>query len=380
VDKSLVVAERGRGSAERYRLLETMRQYGEERLLEVDEAVTTRDRHAAWYMEWVERAVPAAEGPLQVVWCRRFDEELDNIRAAMDWSVRIPAGVETALRLGTALWFYWDLRGYLAEGRRRLDTALALSEGASKRTRGNALRMSGFMAFLLGDHARARQCFDECIPLLRQAGEPRLLPRTLAFTGNARVLSDAGDAQGLALLEEALKPATELGDAQAIGYANFGFGHLAAQRGDLSGAVEFFEASLAAARNTGSPWGIALPLFRLGHLALSRGDTAQAVLLLRESLAVRAGADDRRGVALSLEVLGWASSAARRLPEAVRLLSAADRLRQNSGLTLPEYLLPGHDQTVSALRTGLGEKSFAIAWAEGRAMPSEEYVAGVLAS
>jgi hypothetical protein len=213
VEKSLVVAERGKGSAERYRLLETMRQYAEERLLEVDEAVTTRDRHAAWYLDWGEQAIPAAEGALQAVWCRRFEEELDNIRAAMDWSARSPVGVETTLRLGTALWFYWDVRGYLAQGRRRLEAALATAHAASARTRGNALRMSGFMAFLLGDHAAARQHFDECIKLLRQAEEPRKLPRALAFTGNARVLSNAGDAQGAALLEKALGPAVQEGRA-----------------------------------------------------------------------------------------------------------------------------------------------------------------------
>src|SRR5207245_636606 len=123
VDKSLVVAE-GADQEERYRFLETIRQYSEEKLLEAGEAEPVRNRHRDWFLQLAERAKPELTGPEQVLWLDRLESERDNLRAALEWAIeRGPANL--ALRLAGSLWRFWFARDYLAEGREWLMRALA---------------------------------------------------------------------------------------------------------------------------------------------------------------------------------------------------------------------------------------------------------------
>jgi predicted ATPase/class 3 adenylate cyclase len=145
VEKSLVqpeepgsCAERGCGEV-RYRLLETVRQYARERLLEVGEAAAVRGQHRDWCLSLAERAEPMLTGPEQDEWHERLEREHDNLRAALEWCVE-SGEAEAGLRLAGALWWFWQVGGYLGEGRERLEKLLALP-GAQERTvaRGNAL-------------------------------------------------------------------------------------------------------------------------------------------------------------------------------------------------------------------------------------------------
>src|SRR5262249_41114944 len=127
-DKSLVHACAGVGSAVRFGMLETIREYGLERLVECGEETDARARHAAYYLALAERAEPELTGPGQARWYARLDGEYDNLRAVLAWACESGA-VQTGLRIAVALWRYWDTRGHLREGRAWLERLLALGDG-----------------------------------------------------------------------------------------------------------------------------------------------------------------------------------------------------------------------------------------------------------
>jgi len=150
VDKSLVVVEQGVGGETRYRLLETIRQYARDRLLEAGEAGPVRDRHRDWFVAFAERAAPELGGPNQAWWLDRLEQEHDNMRAALEWSQAGEAGREAALRMAGALYRFWYSRGYLTEGHQWLEGALARSSGAAAGPRARALHGAGWLAWGAG--------------------------------------------------------------------------------------------------------------------------------------------------------------------------------------------------------------------------------------
>jgi non-specific serine/threonine protein kinase len=128
VEKSLVVAETQQQEQARYRLLETIRQYAREKLFESGETDALRRRHRDWFLALAERAEVEWRGPKQKEWFDRLESEHDNLRAALEWSKRDPEGAEAGLRLGAALWRFWEVRNYVREGRQQLAELLALPE------------------------------------------------------------------------------------------------------------------------------------------------------------------------------------------------------------------------------------------------------------
>jgi non-specific serine/threonine protein kinase len=180
VDRSLVLAE-PQGVEERYRLLETVRQYAREKLLEAGEANGVRDRHRDYFLSLAEQADPELRGREQLTWLERLTREQDNLRAAIEWSLtRDPA--ETALRLAGALGWFWDLRGHWSEGRAWVERCLELAtpnDAQPDRTatqvapwvRGRIFLAAGILALVQTDFAAARPSLEEAIQLSRSAGD-----------------------------------------------------------------------------------------------------------------------------------------------------------------------------------------------------------------
>jgi non-specific serine/threonine protein kinase len=169
VDKSLVVVQE-RGGEARYRLLETVRQYGHEKLLESEAAEAIRGRHANFFLTLAEEAEPKLKGAQSRLWLERLEIEFDNLRAALRWAA--DAGeVETLLRLAGALWWFWLRNGHLSEGRRWLEGALERVE-ASARTaaRAKVLWGAGFLAFSQVSHPAARSRLEESAGICREIG------------------------------------------------------------------------------------------------------------------------------------------------------------------------------------------------------------------
>ena len=310
VDKSLVLAEERSGEV-RYRLLETIRQYGAEKLRQAGEEVVQRERHRDWYLRLAEQAEPKLKGPEQAAWLNRLAIEHDNLRAALEWGrLEALAGSEPApslsigqalersagtehggaeagqagLRLVGALWWFWRLRGYLSEGRKWLAEALAR---APERTvaRAKALHGAGWLAFVQGDFPAARHLLEESLAVAREVGYRQDIASCLSNLGFL-ALAQGDQAAAHALYQEGVVVAREVGDGWGLGWALLRAGNAALDEDDNAAARALLEESLAVRRELGDQQGSALSLLFLGLTAFRQGDHAAARALYQESLVL----------------------------------------------------------------------------------------------
>lgn len=301
IDKSWLEKEAGGGEA-RYRLLETTREYARAKLAAADDAARVRRWHQDWYLQLAERAAFEFEAPDQGFWLKRLDAEHDDLRAALDWALE--NAPERALRLAGALAPFWEGRGYLEEGRRRLAAVLERA-GAWRRSPMGAAALdgAGVLAFRQGEYAEARALFEESLAIRRQLGDQRGTARSLGRLG--RLAYDQGD--GLAaccLLEEGLEINRQLGDRAGLPAALADLAHVAYYQGKLDAAHALYDESLAVARELGDRAHIAKALVGLGRNAGRRGENTVARSLCEEGLAIRQALGDRCGIADTLATLG----------------------------------------------------------------------------
>lgn len=300
VDKSLVMVDH-QGEGARYRLLETVRQYGRDRLLASRQAEEVRARHRDWYVELAEQAEPMLAGPDEA-WLDRLDKEQDNLRAAIDFSLR-SGQAEAALRLGAALWPFWRVRGYWTEGRQWLEAALDGSRGAPPALRAKAMRGAGELAQYQGDHERAQTLSEESLALFRALGDKHGTARALSTLGNVAYHQGDYTAAG-ELHEESLVYGRELGDAPLVATSLVNLASIADHHGDFDRASALCRESLTMFRHARDKRGAAFALNMLGILASDQGNYPEARARFEESLALRRELGDKRGIAASLDNLG----------------------------------------------------------------------------
>ncbi len=301
VDKSLVVAEGLNGDI-RYRLLETVRQYGLERLQESGEVAAVRGRHLDWYLGLAERAEPELQGPDQVGWLSQLEMEHDNLRAALEWAKAEERGADVGLRLAGALHRFWAMRGYLSEGREWLEGAVSRSEDAST-ARAKAIYGAGALAFDQGDYARAEALCEQSVTLYRERGD--MLGVALSLNVLAFLSRDRGDhKRAIALLEQSLILCRELDHKWILARTLYILALTVRRQGDYKRAEALLEESLALWRKTGDKWGLARSLGSLGVVARFQGDYVRARALHEESLALSRELGDKLQIAESLLTLG----------------------------------------------------------------------------
>jgi predicted ATPase/class 3 adenylate cyclase len=271
--KSLVVCEEPEGEG-RYRLLETVRQYSRDRLLETSEVPVLRDRHRDWYLSLAERAEVEWQRVGDRAWIDRLDREHDNLRAALEWSVAC-GEAEEGLRIGGALYEFWWQRGYYSEGRERIAALLGLSGGKRTTARVKALYTARQLAGRLGDQAGVRACYEEGVALARELGDPRSLAWLLGEFGPTREE-----------VEESLAIFRELDDKWGIIRQLLILGGIARRQSDWEAARKYCEEGLATSRELGHKTGIAWALQGLGHTAVSQAEWGVARPLLQESLVI----------------------------------------------------------------------------------------------
>ncbi|HBY97938.1 MAG: tetratricopeptide repeat protein [Ardenticatenaceae bacterium] len=301
VDKSLVVMQERDGEA-RFRLLEIVRQYAVEKLVESGEAEGLRARHVDFFLRLAEEAEPELTGAEQVTWLDRLELEHDNFRAALGG-----CDVAAGLRLAAALSSFWFFRGYWNEGRRWLGRVLERSESMRVSARAKALIGAERLARLQGDYRLAHSLCQESLALYREVGDRRGIASALYHFGMNVRRDDP--AQARALFEESLAIWQELGDMAGVSSALIDLGRLAWTEGDGTTARALFEQALTIRRKLGDPWGIAYGLYLFGYLTFDQGRYAEARSLFEEGLALRRTLGDRQGIADTLIYLGdiaWA--------------------------------------------------------------------------
>ncbi|MFI5262288.1 MAG: ATP-binding protein [Candidatus Limnocylindrales bacterium] len=413
VEKSLVFTDPTLDEA-RFRLLETVREYARGRLVEAREGEATLRRHRDWYLALVDEAAPAFfRGPEPAEWLRRLDREHDDIRAALEWCLDQPGEGHAGLRIAAGLWRYWEIRGYLTEGRGWLARMIEAVGGDDSVLRANALTGAGNLAFMQGDFRAAYDFHEGSLALHRQLGDPQ----SVAYAANnlANTALQLGDhARARALYEETVALTLELGDIRGAAFGSINLADVTTRQGDLETARAMHEEILASIRELGDRWmeafaldtfarttsragdraaarslhiealaileemgdrrGVARILTHLAELALADGDTERARGLFRESLAIRQALGDMPGLASAMENLAGAV-ASDDTEAAARIYGAAESLREAIRAMVPPQAAAAHDQNLADLETRLGPDRFEAARREGRSMTPNEALA-----
>lgn len=310
LDKSLVLRADDTVGESRFWMLWTIREYALGKLAESGEEATIRHQHAAYCLEFAERAASKLLGPESAEWSNLLESEIGNLRAALNWCCSAGAGKddhETGLRLAGTLHWFWYLRGYLTEGRTWLEKALAHSSPEERTlARAVALDAAGRLALLQDDYSQLLPRLEESVDILRQLGEHRALAYALTNLGIARVYQnrDAGNS-GYELIEEATRLFRVVGDNWGLAFAL----DIKADATVLLGGTEevaarYREESLALYRGLGDDRGIATELSELGYSAVKLGNYELAQDRLEEAIALTRAVGDRWYTAVSLRNLG----------------------------------------------------------------------------
>ncbi len=344
---SLVQTEEGPDGL-RFRLLETLRDYAQERMMEAEEEAGAIERHAAFYLGRAEQGETALRGPEQASWLERLEADHENFRAVLSRAFH-HGNTETrrdsertrnsvsGTRLVAALWYFWSIRGHLAEGRRWCEAALRAVDGSLNSLRARLLTGAGALAHDQSDYPAAVEALTESLTLWRgtepSASTTAGLAQALLILANVRLdLNEAEPAQ--ALYEEARALYRELGDSRGAAMALSNLGVLHLERGETDRAAELLNESIQLKRKLGNPYGLAMSLESLGNLERSRGNRERAIALCREALALRQEVGHRLGIAMSLNNLGHllletgdSQSARERLLESLDLFLELDEPR-----------------------------------------------------
>lgn len=311
INKSLVVVDRRLGEDTRYRYLETIRQYANDRCLEGGELDELLRHHRDWYLDFVEHAEPALQGVNQVAWLEKVETEHDNIRAALRWSLqrqildegKRSAAADGGLRMVGALWRFWDTRGYVSEGRKWLDCALESSNLRSD-VRVKALIGAGYLAVRQSDSSRGQVLFEESLKLSHEIGYKPGVAETLFRMHYLAEMEGWASEKKEALIKESLQVWRELGDERGIATALGPLAAIALERFDYQQAIDLFEESLGLFRGLGDEREIAGALWNLGEVARRQCNYASAEEHYHESLALYETLKDKHGVATQLRCLG----------------------------------------------------------------------------
>ena len=413
VDKSLAQqAEQAEGES-RFVMLETIREYALEKLETSGEQVLTKRAHAAYCLVLAEEEAAKQIGAEGQQWLARFAVEHDNFRAGLEWLTET-GEAEWGLRLGAALFRFWEMREYLAEGRARLGKLLKIAGAAAPtKARARALFAAGVLASAQGDYASAdalirdsldiarqlrdQQCaavslnalaviardrgdiwdalflFEESLVLWRELGEQKAVARSLSNLAN--IVELQGDnARARSLYMECLSIFQGLGDRTGVAWSMNYQGDVARDQGDSAAARTLYEQGLAIFRELGDRWGIAGTLADLGSLAREQGNYPTARALYRESIKIFQELDHKRGIARLLECFACSAAVQLEAERSLRLAGAAAALRQNIGAPLTPAEQAKLEASLHRARQALTHTMGVTAWLEGRALPVEKAI------
>jgi predicted ATPase/DNA-binding winged helix-turn-helix (wHTH) protein len=419
VDKSLAQPDEQLKGESRFVMLETIREYALEKLETSGEKALTKRAHAAYCLVLAEEEASEQSGAEGVEWLARFAVEHDNFRASLEWLTET-GDAEWGLRLGTALFRFWEMREYLAEGRARLDKLLKIAGAAAPtKARARALFAAGVLAIAQGDYAAAdtliresleiarqlgdkqgaavslnalavsardrgdlpvaRSLFEESMVLWRELGDQKAVARSLSNLAN--IVKLQGDNAGArSLYAQCLSIFRELGDRGGVAWSINYQGDLARDQGDCAGARILYEQGLAIFRELNDRWGIAGTLADLGSLAREQGNYSIAHSMYRESIKLFHELDHKRGIARLLEHFACAAAAQQEAGRSLRLAGAAAALRQNIGAPLTLAEQSKLEASLHTARQALADSAGTAAWLEGRALPIEKAIEEALVS
>ena len=423
VNKSLVVVDfQARGDT-RYHLLEAVRQYSLNRLMKSTEYEQVKARHFDFFLRLVERAEAGTMSARSPYWLELLEIEHDNLRAALEYG-HSAKRYEDLLRLAGGLFWFWQDRGYIGEGRTHLENILANvsesrldDEPGKVAARAKSLWAAGSLAWIQSDYAAARSHLDESVRLWRELDESNKLGLAISlrevgivsiYQGEVdfgqsmleesiRLLQQAGSKWNLALafynrglvyesndnipgvrinFEESLSLFRELNEPWGLAVALNGLGRIAGREAKYSDARVYLEESLKLSRSLKDPWSVATTLYLLGEVARLQEDHQAAIGHYIQSLVLNQTVGDKAMIGFTLHNLGKIAHLQAQLRRAARLFGAAESLREDATNTRT-WSLTNHaecEQDIVELRASVEKALFEQAWKEGQAMSADEAI------
>ncbi len=407
VDKSLAVFEE---NTDRYRLLETVREFARRRLHERGTEAAVYCRHADYFLHFAEEAEKHLTGPQQAEWLNRLEADHDNLRSALTRATN----EENGLRIAGALAQFWKLRGYLREGSDWLSRVLAANDTRARTTiRARALHGAGTLAYDRSDYEIAAANYEESLAIYRELGESASTAQLLVNLGNvayrqgdyvtarhryeesltlyrelgkvlgiASALGSLGNIEDAAgnlaasrlLQEESLALSRSLSDTRMTAYTLHNLANLAVREGVTDRALSLYEESLAMKRTLGDRRGIAALLISLGIFAAKADDFESAGRRFTEALTLAHDIEDKLGMLNALDGLAWQASAHEDRRLAIRLWAASAVGQEALQVVYSQEERALYDGLIEAARRKIRADDFADAWAEGRALSLEQAV------
>src|SRR5688572_11597691 len=419
VNKSLVKVEEQDGES-RYRYLETIRQYAMEKLLESGDTVDARNRHLAYFIDYARDAEEHFGTAQRLMWVNRLEVEHDNLRSALGWGLE--SNPESALQMVRSLAGFWLSRSYMTEGCNWCQAAISRAEASATdrhnidETLAQAYSALAMLSINHGDHQTGQTAARKGVALARQLDDPLQLARALhflgmssAFLGNETLAFDSlhesealcrkfGYKDDLAAVLESLAYATmEIHGSQAAeqlqaymeeslalsqGSVNPEaavrtegiLSRLAFYRGDLSEARKHADLMLDLHKEMGDQLSVTGHQSVMAHVSRQIGNYKEALALYRETLPDWQKIGHRGAVAHQLECFAFIAKAQEQGERAVKLMSAAEALREASNSPRTPQERVEYEEEVTSLRTGMDEKTFVSLWEEGREMTMEQAI------
>jgi predicted ATPase/transcriptional regulator with XRE-family HTH domain len=380
VDHSLIRAVDRPDGTTRFMMLETVREYGLEHLEASGEQYDVRQRHATFFTDMIERAARGWWGPDELAWLDWIEREIDNVRAAWDWTTRQGEGAaslrERLLRSQPKMARFWRENVRIREGQQRIQALLAAGSPPPA-ARATALNALGLLATELNDTDVARQLHQQALAIARiEADRPEEIH---ALWGLARAATWSGhETDAVSFNEEALAIARTVGDASFLYLILLNLGCSWFELGQTDQATALTTEALRLARDADCSWGIARALRNLADIALrGRGDVAAARALQWQSLALHAGYPGRRQsryVVEMLEEFATTALAERAVARAAQLFGAAATIREVIGLPIMASYRKCHEQALTQARLLLGDEVWERAWSRGSGMSAEQAI------
>jgi predicted ATPase/class 3 adenylate cyclase len=369
VEKSLVVFELER---ERYRLLETVREYARERLELAGEVALVRGRHLEFFVALAEKAWPELIGPDQSAWFTRLDAERENLLFAHTICDGARERVLAGLRLVHLLKLYWISRGLLELGYRLTNEALArLEPEIGGLERGRALTTAGQFAMMIGRHEEARVHLERALVLAEESRDDQRIADVLQPLGlGCLYLGDL--AASRRHLEKALKLESALGESRYLVAALAAIVQLCRIEGAVDAAREACQRALELARTMGDRESTAIALLNLAMISIEQGQLSEAQSMVREAYAISDEIGGQPAEQSVLEVSAGLAACSGDWSRAARLYGAAEAHASRIGLRRDPadeaFLAP----LVARARQALGTLGFAALESAGRALPNED--------
>ena len=377
IDNSLLRQEETADGQARYWMLETIREYGLEQLEKCDERAEAARSHAGYFLALVERAEPHLHGPEQVTWLDRLETEHNNIRSALQWFLR-QAGeereIDEGMRMVGALLIFWDIRGYVREGRSQAEASLQ-QPGASSHSAGRAkaLLTASRLSWFQRDHAAARAFAVESVAIWRTLEDKAGI--VFALEGLGAVAWHQGDAEtSQPLLEESLAIRMATGHTVGIMELLAFLAYADVSRGNYSKALALIEEYMPLVKQLRDSRGTAVLYHTAAYAALGLGNVESSLEYFRNSMILADEVGDRQGIGWTLTGFAEVACDKHQPLRAARLFGAAEALLQSLGIPPTEHAVDRemYARSVAATRSMLSSTSFDQAWAHGRALTVQQ--------